>query len=90
MRLRWTPPAARDLTAICDFLEHEADADIALKVARKICEGVKSLRDFPNQGRPGRIPGVRELPCTGLPYLAFYRVEDQSVVLLAIRHGARR
>ena len=34
--------------------------------------------------------GVRRLPLGNYPYVIFYTVEADEVVILRIRHGARR
>jgi len=36
------------------------------------------------------LVGVRRAPMLRFPYLVFYRVRKQDVVVLRIRHGARR
>ena len=33
MRIRWTTPAARDLTRVCDYIEKEADSETARRIA---------------------------------------------------------
>ena len=50
---------------------------------------MRSLKEWPNQGRPGREEGTRELPFSPLPYIAIYRVKEQTVEILRIYHGAR-
>ena len=74
MRVRWTQPAARDLTAICDYIEEHDGPAAAHKVALRIYERLSSLRQFPNVGRTGQKKGTREMVIPGLPFLAVYRV----------------
>jgi len=64
MRIRWTEPAARDLTHICDYIEEHDGPAIARRVALALYEGVGSLDQLPRRGRPGRKPGTRELVLT--------------------------
>ncbi len=47
-----------------------------------------SLADFPNRGRVASN-GAREL-LTVRPYILRYRVIGDEVVILRVRHGARR
>ncbi|HMD86946.1 MAG TPA: type II toxin-antitoxin system RelE/ParE family toxin [Terriglobia bacterium] len=76
MRIRWTEPAARDLTHICDYIEgHDAPAT-ARRVALTIHRSVDSLAQFPYRGRPGRSLNTRELVFPDLPLLAVYRVRE--------------
>lgn len=69
MRIRWTIPAAEDLTGIYDYLK-EHDPHLAQPTIRKIHESIRSLRSFPNRGRPGIRSGTRELVLPALPYRA--------------------
>lgn len=89
MRLRWTAPAARDLTQICDYLEEHDSRSTARRVALSIYDRVSALAEFPEQGRPGRKWGTRELIFSGLPYLAVYRLRGDAVEILRILHGAQ-
>jgi toxin ParE1/3/4 len=89
MRLRWTDPAARDLTHICDYIEEHDSSIMARRVAISMCERVSALVEFPQRGRPGRKPGTRELILPGLPCLAIYRLQGDAVEILRILHGAQ-
>lgn len=88
MRLRWTQPAARDLTRICDFLQ-EQGAAIARAVALAIYERVRILSEFPQAGRAGRKQGTRELVLARLPYIAIYRLRGEAVEVLRILHASQ-
>lgn len=90
MRIRWTEPAARDLTAICDFTDEHDGPEAARRVALHVYEDVSALVTFPRRGRPGRKPGTRELVFTGLPFLAVYRVQEDVVEINRILHGAQK
>ncbi len=89
MRIRWTTPALRDVEAIGDYIARD-DPAAASKVVTRIFESVIVLETHPDIGRPGRVPGTRELVLSGLPYIVPYRVRDGIVELLAVFHGARR
>jgi len=86
-RLVWSPRAIRDVRAIRDYIamfNPRAAADLAKRL-----EGVtQPLLDYPEMGRMGRH-GVREL-VTVHPYLVRYRVTDEKIEIVTIRHGARR
>jgi toxin ParE1/3/4 len=88
MRVRWTPPAARDLRNIVQRIR-EDNSSAALDVAAAIYDGCGSLRKFPRRGRLGRIEGTRELVFSGLPYIVVYRIEAQIVEVVRIYHGAQ-
>ncbi len=90
MRVRWTEASARDLTAICDYIQTHSGAETARKVALRLYERVSSLSQFPHVGRPGKKNGTRELVMHGLPFLAIYRVDKDAVEVIRILHGAQR
>jgi plasmid stabilization system protein ParE len=50
---------------------------------------IGSLKEWPHRGRPGREEGTRELVFPPLPYVAVYRVKEESVEILRIYHGAQ-
>lgn len=90
MKIRFSPRAVDDLGAIADYLS-DRSASGALAVERQIHATLKLLSEFP---RCGRIldyrPNVRVIPVTRHPYLLFYSVSGDQIVVLHVRHGARR
>ena len=90
MRIRWTEPAARDLTHICDYTKERDGPEAARRVALAIYQGVSSLTQFPQRGRRGRKRNTRELVFTGLPFLAVYRIRKDVIEINRILHGAQR
>jgi len=89
IRIRWTQPAAHDLTKICDYINERDGAKTARRVAVTIYEGISSLTQFPHRGRPGRKLNTRELIFPGLPFLAVYRVRAEVIEINRILHGAQ-
>jgi len=90
MRIRWTEPAAHDLTRICDYIEEHDGPEAARKVALRIYEGIEKLVPFPQRGRPGRKKSTREVVFPGLPFLAVYRVRGDAIEISRILHGAQK
>jgi toxin ParE1/3/4 len=89
MRIRWTDPAVRDFTQICDYISEHGSAATARNVALSIYGQIGILAKFPECGRTGRQPETRELVFTGLPYLAVYRLRAHCAEILRILHGAQ-
>jgi toxin ParE1/3/4 len=89
MRLRWTVPALRDLETIGDYIARENPA-AAARVVTDILDRTKRLAEHPHIGRPGRVPGTRELVVTDTPYIVPYRVCGDVLQFLAVPQGARR
>ncbi len=90
MRVRWTDPAALDLTGICDYTQEHHGPEAARKLALHVYAAVGSLLQFPHLGRLGRKPGTRELVFSGLPFLAVYRIRDEVIEIARILHGAQK
>jgi toxin ParE1/3/4 len=89
MRIRWTEPAVRDFTHIYYIQEHGSTAT-ARRIALAIYKSIGTLTDYPEIGWAGRKPNTRELVLSGLPYIAIYRLREQTVEVLRILHGAQK
>ena len=89
MRIRWTQPAADDLTNICNYIQEHNTPATARSVALLIYQSVSSLEKFPHRGRIGRKADTRELVITKLPYVAIYRIRENVVEVIRILHGAQ-
>jgi len=89
MRIRWTEPAARDLTSICDYIKEHDGPEAARKVALRIYEGIGKLAPFPHLGRPGRKLDTREMVFPNLPFLVVYSVRADAIEINRILHGRR-
>jgi toxin ParE1/3/4 len=48
------------------------------------------LPNNPEMGRPGRVPGTRELVIPRTPFIVPYRLVGNTIQVLRIFHGARR
>ena len=89
MRVRWTTDAADDLERICDYIA-QSRPDSARRVAQSVIERIGTLETFPHPGRPGRVPGTREITFPPFPFVAVYEVHEEQIVVLRILHGAQR
>jgi toxin ParE1/3/4 len=89
MRVRWSPEAAADFTAIVDYIRKQ-NPSAAERVARIIFDGIESLASFPNRGRSGRTKDTRELVFSPLPFIAVYRVRAEAVEIARVLHGSQR
>lgn len=88
MRIRWTPAAAADLQRISDYLKKE-HSRYRQPTMRKLYETIRSLRQSPARGRPGHEEGTREILFPPMPYVAVYRVREQTIEVLRLYHGAQ-
>ena len=62
---------------------------LARPTVLELYEAIRSLKTFPQRGRPGREPGTHELVFSRLPYIAVYRIKEQTVEVLHIHHAAQ-
>jgi toxin ParE1/3/4 len=86
----WSPEAIDDLAALRAYIEQE-DRAAAQRVAIHIVQNVETLLPAnPDLGRPGRVPGTRELVIPRTPFIVPYRVQHGTIQILRVFHGARR
>ena len=89
MRIVWSPRAIKHLTALRAYIEAD-NAQAAAAVVSKIVDSVDLLVDQPHSGRPGRLPGTRELVVPGTPYVIPYRLRAGRLELIAVFHGKQK
>jgi toxin ParE1/3/4 len=89
MRVRWLNAALRNLDIEAEYIARD-NPEAAAGVVIAIQAAVERLSNFPSIGRPGRVPGTRELVVSGTPYIIPYRVRDGEVQILRVFHGARK
>jgi plasmid stabilization system protein ParE len=78
------------LRAAFDYWSRESSPDAADAKLERIFSAVEIFERFPQAGRPGRIPGTRELVITPTPFLVAYRVRRSKIEILSLLHGARK
>jgi toxin ParE1/3/4 len=89
VRVEWTGEAELNALDIADHIAIDSPS-AALAQIREIRTQVDLLAHHPNLGRLGRVPGTRELVIARTPYIVAYRIEDESVVVIRILHGAQQ
>jgi toxin ParE1/3/4 len=90
VRLSWSRRAIDDLRAIQAFIEKN-DPTAARTITLRIIDAVETLIPTnPKVGRPGRVPGARELVVARTSYIVPYRLHGGEIEVLRIYHGARR
>ena len=86
MRIRWLLLAVEDLERLHAYIG-EDDPDAAELEVNAVVAEVGRLGRFPGLGRPGRVPGTRELVVSS--YIVAYRVKHDEVQVLRVLHSAR-
>lgn len=89
MRVRWLHAALRNLDIEAEYIARD-NPEAAAGAVIAIQASVERLSNHPSMGRPGRVPGTRELVVSGTPYVIPYRVRGEEVQILRVFHGARK
>lgn len=89
MRLKWLRKALRNLEDEAAYIALD-DEPAACLVVQRVLHAVAMLVDQPGLGRPGRIPGTRELVVLKTRYIVPYRVRGAVVEILRVFHTSRR
>lgn len=89
MRVRYTPEAFADRERIFAYLRDHSPSG-ARNVMASIREAARVLRDQPYSGYKTNDPKVRVKFLVRYPYKMFYRVRDDVVEIVHIRHTSRR
>ena len=79
MNITWSPEARTDLR------EYAAKA-----LYERIETATTGLIENPYIGRPGRVPGTRELVITNTSYILPYQIRQNQLEILRVYHGARK
>jgi toxin ParE1/3/4 len=86
----WSPEAIADIASLRAYIEQD-DPAAAQRVALHIVRSVETLlSQHPEMGRPGRVPGTRELVIPRTPFIVPYRLQGGTIQVLRVFHGARR
>ena len=89
MRVKWLRKALRNLDEEASYIATDNAAAARLVVAR-VLDAVALLTEQPGLGRPGRVPGTRELIVAKTRYLVPYRVRGDAIEILRVFHTSRR
>ena len=72
-----------------DYLK-ERSPQGARNVLARIKSVEKLLAQFPQSGSRTRLSWLRRIVVTPYPYLIFYEVAEEEIVIHALRHAARK
>jgi toxin ParE1/3/4 len=88
-RVIYAAAARADLREIVTYFRDAAGDAIAKAIAEKIIEAAESLSTMPTRQRMRNAlhPGLRSLSVGN--YMIFYRVQERTVSVVRILHGAR-
>lgn len=88
MRVIWTPEAEQDRADVWDYIATD-NPHAAARMDEFFSSAAASLAEHPKLGKPGKIPGTREL----IPHESYrlvYEIERETVWILVLVHTARQ
>ena len=89
MRVKWLRTALRNLDDEATYIATD-DPAAARQVVERVLTAVATLEEQPALGRPGRVPGTRELVVLKTRYIVPYRVRGDAIEILRVFHTSRR
>ena len=89
MKLRYTRKAASELAEVLAYID-ERSPQGARRVKASIEATIDLLLQHPYSGRLTSKGRLRRVVAYPFPYLIFYRVTKDEIVIHGVRHGARR
>jgi addiction module RelE/StbE family toxin len=87
MQVIWSPASLRQIQHIHDYIARD-NPGAAIEMAEVLFEAGRSLDVFPHRGRP--VPGTKMRELIVRPYIVRYQVDGNRVLIVRVRHGARR
>ena len=88
MKLRWAAEARQQLTEVRAYIEQDNP-----RAAASAVQAIRSVADrlvaFPESGRFDPQFGVRICAVPRTPYLLYYVLQDGTVTVVSVWHGAR-
>ncbi len=88
MKVRWTVAARQDRLEIFTFIGAD-NPRAAVQMDELFASTAAKLSEFPNLGKPGCVPGTREV-ILHESYRLIYEIEADTLWILTLVHTARR
>jgi plasmid stabilization system protein ParE len=88
LRIRYTRQALDDLISVLESVAVYSPQG-AKRIQSRIRTLIDLLRQYPFLGSRTNDPEIRRLTTNPYPYLVFYQVTRDTVIIHAVRHGAQ-
>jgi len=89
MKIVWSPQAREDLLSLLAYIAEDNPA-AARKVKDIIMSKIETLAETPSIGRPGRVPGTREMLIDSTPYIVPYRCVQERLEIVRVYHSSQK
>lgn len=90
VKIVWSRKASRHLRSAYLYWSHEKSPAATEGMLERSFSAIEVLRQYPEAGRRGRIPGTRELVIGPTPFLVAYRERGERIEVLALLHGSKK
>ena len=88
MKLIFTRRATRQIEAVIEYIGKESPQG-ARRVRERLQTVTELLIEQPYVGHATDLAGTRRMVVTPFPYVIFYRVTDDAVIIQRVRHTSR-
>ncbi len=89
MQIEFRPRAVAQLAEIFEYIAKD-NRTAATSVVSRIEAVIDLLGEHPRMGKLLGYGSIRVMPISDYPYLIYYRITRDRVLILRVRHGARR
>lgn len=89
MNLRYTRTALQQIDSTLDYIALRSPQG-ARSVSRRIIAVVALIEEYPQAGQVTSREGYRRLVLTPYPYVIFYRIAANEIVISRFRHTSQR
>jgi len=89
--ISWALSARNDLAEILTYFLSIEEEETGRMIVRLLIKSARRLNTFPLSGKPGHIPGTREIIPPKLPYMLIYQLgeDNKHVEILNVIHTSR-
>jgi plasmid stabilization system protein ParE len=88
VKLCYTRPALADLEAVLDYVATHSPQG-ARRIQARIQAVLNAILLHPRIGVRTDDPTIRRINASPYPYLIFYEISGDDIIIHAVRHGAR-
>ena len=89
MTIVWSPRAIGHLGDLRAYIARD-NPEATGRIAAALLDAVERLPALPTLGRPGRVPGTRELVVPDTPYVIPYKVQGDRLGIIAVLHSRQK
>jgi len=89
VKLRYTQTALRQIDGVLDHV-HMHSPQGAARLRSRILASLSLVCDHPNAGQITSRRDLRRVVLTPYPYVLFYRISNDEIIVMRFRHAARK